>query len=259
MSNIIFYFSGTGNCLKAAKETAKELGNCEIVSMAKPGGFSILKQYDTIGFIYPVYFYGLPKKVIEFVDNLKLNDNKTAYTYAIATCGDGAGYAIYQIYELLRKNHNIELNYGKKLKMFSNYIVMYNMSKKVDEITKKSNERLFTVIKSIKNRENNKINKFTKLIIFINNWFLKNASKMGKHYNVNENCNGCRICEKVCPVKNIELNNNKPVFNHNCEQCVACIQYCPKQAINYKNATQKRRRYTHPEISYLELSESNYR
>ena len=35
MSNIIFYFSGTGNCLKVAKEIAKELENCKIVSMAK--------------------------------------------------------------------------------------------------------------------------------------------------------------------------------------------------------------------------------
>ena len=76
---------------------------------------------------------------------------------------------------------------------------------------------------------------------------------MDKNYTVNNNCTGCTICEKVCPVKNIEMADNKPKYKHHCEQCVACIQYCPQKAINYKNVTQTRRRYTHPEISYKEL------
>jgi flavodoxin len=54
MENIVFYFSGTGNSLKVAKTLAKELGNCEIVSMAGVGKYSLTKQYDTIGFVYPV-------------------------------------------------------------------------------------------------------------------------------------------------------------------------------------------------------------
>ena len=70
MVNVVFYFSGTGNCLKVAKSIANELGNTEIISMAKSGNYFLKKQYDTIGFIYPTYFWGLPKKVIEFVSGL---------------------------------------------------------------------------------------------------------------------------------------------------------------------------------------------
>jgi hypothetical protein len=33
--NVVFYFSGTANCLKVAKTIANELGNTEIISMAK--------------------------------------------------------------------------------------------------------------------------------------------------------------------------------------------------------------------------------
>jgi epoxyqueuosine reductase QueG len=51
--------------------------------------------------------------------------------------------------------------------------------------------------------------------------------------------------------------NNKPQYKHHCEQCVACIQFCPQKAINYKDATQNRRRYTNPEIKYKELYEYN--
>ena len=80
---------------------------------------------------------------------------------------------------------------------------------------------------------------------------------MDNDYNVNNDCNGCAICEKVCPVKNIEIVNNKPEFKHHCENCIACIQFCPQKAINYKTATQNRRRYTNPEINYMELYEYN--
>ncbi|MDR3121471.1 MAG: flavodoxin, partial [Clostridiales bacterium] len=38
-----------------------------------------------------------------------------------------------------------------------------------------------------------------------------------------------------------------------CEQCMACIQFCPKRAINYRDKTQKRKRYHHPDITAQDL------
>jgi len=255
MNNIVFYFSGTGNCLKVAKDIAQELENSEIVSMAK--SFNFTQQYDRIGFVYPTYFWGLPKKVIEFIENINLENNKGAYFYAITTYGGSAGNAIYQLYELMLKRHGIKLHYGQKLQMFSNYVIMYEMSEKIDEITQKSHEKLIPIINSIKMKKNNRVNKFTKICEFINKDFIKKVSNMDKDYTVNDNCTGCTICEKVCPVKNIEMANNKPRYKHHCENCLACIQFCPQKAINYKDATQNRRRYTHPAINYMELYEYN--
>jgi len=197
----------------------------------------------------------LPRKVIEFVSGLDFGNNKAAYFYAIATYGGSAGNAINQLYELLLNKHNVKLNFTQKLKMFSNYVIMYDMSKEVNKITEKSDKNLVPIINSIKNRENNKVNRLTKIFSFINKDFIKRVSTMDKDYNVNNNCTGCGICKEVCPVKNIELTNNKPQFNHNCENCTACIQFCPQKAINYKNATQNRRRYTNPGISYKEFSD----
>jgi ferredoxin len=257
MENIIFVFSGTGNSLKAAKDVSKELGDCEIVSMAKPYNFT--KQYDSIGFIYPAYFWGLPKKVIEFVENTKFDSNKNAYYYGITTYGGSAGNALYQLYELLLNKHGIKLNYGEKLRMFANYVVIYDMSEKINEITEKSNKKLVPIIDSIKMKKNNRVNRITKVFQFINKNFVEKVSAMDSGFTVNSNCTGCGICEKVCPVKNIVLVNNQPRYNHRCEQCVACIQFCPQKAINYKDATQNRRRYTNPAINYKELYEYNNR
>jgi ferredoxin len=257
MNNIVFYFSGTGNSLKVAKSVIAELGGGEIVSMAKPQGYTLTKQYDTIGFVYPTYYWALPKIVITFIENIKITNNENAYFYAIATYGGNASGAITRLNELLLKNHNIKLNSGHGIKMFSNYVLLYNMRKKVDEITKESNERLVPILNSIKNKENNTIKKSNKFFIAINKENIKKVSKAAKDYKVSKDCSGCGICKEVCPVKNIQMVNNKPQFSNNCEQCVACIQYCPQKAINYKDKTQKRRRYTHPEISYKELAESN--
>jgi ferredoxin/flavodoxin len=257
LSNIVFYFSGTGNSLKVAKTICEELRDGEIVSMAKSAGYTLAKQYDSVGFIYPVYFWGLPKIVIEFIGNLDLTKSKNAYYYSIATYGGSAGNAVNQLYKLLLNRHGIKLNYGRKLRMFSNYVVMYNMSKKINEITKKSGEKLMPIIDAVKKKENNSINRLTKVYGFLNKQFIKNVSTMDRNFTVNNNCNGCGICKTVCPVGNIEIQNSKPVYNHKCEQCVACIQFCPQRAINYKNVTQTRRRYTNPEISYKELAERN--
>jgi ferredoxin/flavodoxin len=257
MGNIVFYFSGTGNSLKAAKDLSRELGNCEIISMTKP--FDFIKQYDSIGFVYPTYFWGLPKRVIEFIKSINLDNNKNTYYYSITTYGGSAGNAIYQLYELLFNIHGIKLNYGQKLQMFSNYVVIYDMSEKINEITTKSHEKLIPIVNSIKMKRNNRVNKSTKIFGFINKGFINKVSNMDKDFTINSNCTGCGICEKVCPVKNIEMADNKPRYKHHCEQCVACIQFCPQRAINYKDVTQNRRRYTNPEIDYKQLHEYNNR
>jgi ferredoxin/flavodoxin len=249
MAHLIFYFSGTGNSLKVAKVVSRELGGAEIVSMAKPR--TVTKQYEAIGFVYPTYFGGLPKVVYEFVTRLNLEDNKNAYFYSIATCGGFTLNCLPQLDELLKK-HGVKLNYGGKIKMFANDVLMYDMSTKIDKITKNSDKKLVPILRSIKNRDTNKIKKS---ILYRDSY--KDVSNFVRDYNVNENCISCGICGEVCPMKNIEIVNNKPQFGNKCEACLACIQYCPQKAINYRNVTQKRRRYTNPEIDYKELAKWN--
>jgi ferredoxin len=141
--------------------------------------------------------------------------------------------------------------------MFANYVVMYDMSKNIDEITKRSNEKMLPIINAIKERKNRNANRLTKIFAPINKSFVDKVAVMDKDYSVNEKCISCGICKEVCPVENIEMINRKPQFLHHCENCLACLHYCPQKAINYKDKTQNRRRYSHPEISYKELSASN--
>ena len=255
--NIIFFFSGTGNSLKVAMDLAKEMQNCEIISMGSSSQYTLQEGYETIGFVYPTYFRGEPRKVREFTMNLNLKKNPDSYYYAVTTCGKYRGNALIHIRDILKKK-GVTLNYSAKLDMFSNYVVVYDMSERVNERTNDSEENFVPILEDIKNRRTNGRKEFKPFTEIIYRTLIRVAPNMDKNYNVSSACVGCGICKKVCPVNNIGLDdNNRPFFKHHCEQCVACIQYCPQRAINYKDKTQTRRRYTNPSIKYTDLAKFN--
>ena len=46
-----------------------------------------------------------------------------------------------------------------------------------------------------------------------------------------DKCIGCGQCEKLCPMKNITIKNQKAVSSDQCTMCYRCINKCPKQAL----------------------------
>ena len=258
--SIIFVFSGTGNSLWAAKKISEKLENCDIVSMGRNKEYTLTEEYDVIGFVYPTYYRGIPARVQEFVLQLELQNNKSAYFFAVATCGsvDTACNATVQMRNLL-KGKGITLSYAEKLDMFSNYIIMYNMRDTAREEARQSASDLEPIIGNIRKRTVELTEARIKPIEhLIYKGFFHFAPHMDKHFNVSDACIHCGICQKVCPVNNIELGQDgKPYFKHHCEQCLACIHHCPTKAINYKNNTQDRKRYTHPDIPWQELAKLN--
>lgn len=255
--NIIFTFTGTGNSLWAAKEIAKSLENCEIASMGKD--YKIEPGYDTIGFVYPTYGGGIPRRVRDFITDLDLQGNKDSYYFAVATCGRvaRAQNAVTQVRNLLKRK-DIPLHYGERLDMYSNYVINYEMRETVREEADQSAIDLEPMIRHIRNHETNDGNRMLTPRQITSIGFMHIVSNMDKGFNVSDACIHCRTCQKVCPVGNIEMDEDvRPRYQHHCEMCLACIQNCPVKAINYKDKTQSRGRYRHPDVSCRELEEFN--
>jgi Fe-S-cluster-containing hydrogenase component 2 len=88
---------------------------------------------------------------------------------------------------------------------------------------------------------------FPRLYTFITYPVYKHGRKTGK-FTVNDNCVGCGLCEKICPLKAIRIENEKPVWQSpQCELCLGCLHRCPKQAINFGGQTAKNGRYVNPQ------------
>lgn len=80
---------------------------------------------------------------------------------------------------------------------------------------------------------------------FINWGFYKFALK-DKKFTVGDECNGCGLCEKVCPLNNVKVAEGKPTWNGNCTHCMRCICMCPQEAIEYGKASLGKWRYLCP-------------
>ena len=261
--NIVFYFSGTGNSLKIAKDILGNIGGGALVSMANLSGDILRQHYDTTGFVFPVYFWGLPDIAARFIANS--NVGNSAYCYGIATSGGSPGNGLAQLNELLKRHHHRELNYGQNITMQTNYILhgypiyfwnFHHADHRAKILSEKAERQVNQIIEHINRRENNKTGKMSRFRDLYHNKCMKNISRIDENYAVNDDCTRCGICTRVCPVKNIAWESG-PVFKHHCEHCLACIHCCPQRAINYKNMTQNRKRYVHPEIACGELIQRN--
>ena len=93
--NIIYYFTGTGNSLAAAKLIARRLGDCEVVFMK--GAFTPAAHYERMGFVLPCYAGGAPKAALQFLKNMPLTGDSADYVFSVTTCNDSGGDASFML------------------------------------------------------------------------------------------------------------------------------------------------------------------
>jgi NAD-dependent dihydropyrimidine dehydrogenase PreA subunit/flavodoxin len=261
-NNMIFYFTGTGNSLQAAKSIAEHNGET-LISIAsemnsKDSTFEYtLKDNEVIGFVYPVYSWGPPEMVLDFIKRLKLNNYKDNYTFSVATCGDNIGNTMKVLKAELNKK-KLDLHSGFSLQMPNTYIVMFNVDSMEIQNKKLSaaEETLKGIIKIIEERKRGvfQIKKGPVPFILtsvINPGFNKGARDTKKFY-ANDNCTGCGICEKVCNTQTIKV-EGKPKWGKECTQCLACIHLCPVKAIQFGKGTEKKGRYKNPNVKVSEM------
>ncbi len=246
MKNRIYFFTGTGNSLKAAKTIAEALDDCELVPICKDTPLEMPTGCERIGFVFPNYAGGLPKMVAEFIRTVELPD---AYLFAVATYGGFSGSVLARVEDLLKQKGQ-SLNYGASVRSYPNLVTAYPMIKGVGFFTKLANRKSKRLAKEIAAKQQKPIPALQESAPKMYEGYMAQIHDSDQNFYVNNDCISCGICSNVCPAKNITIDDGKPVFHHQCESCMACIQYCPKRAINDKDKTEKRGRYTNPDIGY---------
>ncbi|MDF2988625.1 MAG: 4Fe-4S ferredoxin [Eubacterium sp.] len=257
---MIFYFSGTGNSLQAAENIANHNGE-PLISIAEKinSGEKVfefeLKENETIGFVYPVYAWGPPGMVLEFIDRLKFKNYNNQYVFSVATCGGNIGNTM-KLLDRGLANKGLKLSGGFSLLMPNNYIIMGDVdSKEVERQKLQAAEKTLLDINRVIEKREAGVFQIVRgflpglLTGVVNPMFSKHAADTKKFY-ADERCTGCGICQKVCNTGTITV-DKKPRWGNNCTQCLACINYCPVKAIQYGKGTAKKGRYTNPNVSLL--------
>ena len=244
----IFCFSSTGNSLYVAKGIAETIGG-DIKPMR---GDSVVCEDEVIGFVFPVYFWGLPRLMERFIKSLTI-ENKEAYIFSVATYG-GMAHGIHGLLERLLKPKGVKLSYGKNLKSVENYTPGYKVNDS-EALRRKVDENLRKIADEIKSRKSNKI--YAPSFINKLSYRFYPDENSDRFFSVAPTCTGCAICQKVCPANNIVLDAGKPGFGHKCENCLACLHNCPECAIDWKGKTKGKPRYRNAGISLNELISLN--
>ena len=256
MKTIIYYFTGTGNSLAAARQIATLLGNCELVPIAPlmntPG--TIVPDADRVGIVCTVYDCGVPSIVAAFAGRLDVSSAQ--YLFAMVTMGGTGISALHQLDGIFKDRQGRGLDAAFAVPMPGNFTPLHRIAPdaKNDEILKKADIRVGDIAGAIARGEKappgfSPVSAVMKALTY--GPFVRNVHGQDAAFTVSDACTACGTCAKVCPVGNITLENDRPVWHHRCELCCACLHFCPTEAIQFGVlfGTKDRGRYRHPALT----------
>ncbi len=204
----IYYFSGTGNSFHAARMVQKSFPDSIVESITEFRNITdVTINDDKLLIICPVYFYGIPHIVKEFLEHLNYDGVKYFSFIFTAEYPDGIAAGML---ENICNRKNVKLNSCFYLQMPTNYVIKSRMLKsdEIEKVLNKSEKKLSKIIETIK-KEKNHIEKDSKLYSLIVNakksylkWE-KEFPEFDSGFTVTDKCNGCKLCEKHCPAGNI--------------------------------------------------------
>jgi ferredoxin len=224
--------------------------------MAGPDAARPLPDTQRIGLVFPVYIFGLPLIVARFIEKLRIPAG--AYVFAVAAHGGMACSTLTQTARLFSKQ-GMTLSAGFAVTMVDNYTPLSGaISVEKQKVRfEKAKRTIDKICAAIENGGEYIYRGWPLVNWLFSGWMYRRAAPkipaMDKQFLADSNCNGCGVCEQVCPVNNIKMNEHRPVWQHHCEQCFACLHWCPTEAIQYGKNTKGRKRYHHPEVKIQDI------
>lgn len=238
-----------------ARAISDALGDTEVIPIAHTRSNDHDEPHEILGIIFPVYWGGLPLKVLEFIRSLK--GHRSSYIFTVVTHAGEPEFALAQLRDELQKI-GLDLSAGFPLRMPSNYIIDYDAPSEsgIQRILDNAGNTINEIVETLRNQ-----------IIYLPashfssysgpsrsyKQFLERVNSADEKFWVDENCTECETCVRICPVQNIQMKEGKPEWLHGCEQCLACINWCPESAIQYGSGTESRGRYTNPSVTIEDL------
>lgn len=232
------YFTGTGNSRYAIEVFLQEYNsNCKAISIEDYNVAEKIKEHTEIIFSYPVQYSTVPKILRDFIEeNKALWSNKKIFIIATMGLfsGDGSG-----VLGRLLQEYGAEIIGGLHLKMpdsIADERVLKRPLEKNIDIVKEAEKKIKNAVYKLKQGTPTQegIGTFCRIAGFLGQRFIfgyKTKSYTDKLKIDTRKCVQCGKCVKICPMKNIKIDNGTICSGNQCTMCYRCVNYCPKQAI----------------------------
>lgn len=258
---MIYYFSGSGNSCAVA-DTLADLLNCRTKTV---GGWDISSDKE-LGLVLPVYSWGVPPHVLQWLERVKLPDQKPEYVWALLDYGDEAGYAHRMLRRVLEKR-GLRLDAVFGLQMPNTYVLLPGFNVDPEELAMQKLEaarpRLHEIAGRITECERGVEDLHIGPMPFVKSRLIfplfRRWGIFPSRWHVDlDKCVGCGECERACPTCNVcmidkhlvncgggnkcgvYLDGGHPEWGDNCTSCLGCYHACPEHAIGYGRATAKK-------------------
>lgn len=231
------YLSGTGNTKHCVQKLVNLLDkNATAIPIENSDAITLLSQHDFIILGYPVQFSNTPVMVRDFINNnADLWNSKKVLCVATMGLfsGDGAGCSARVL-----KKCGAKIVGGLHIRMPDAVCDVKMLKKslaKNKEIIKRADLKIEKWATKIQNGIYPKdgLYFYDRIAgcICQRFWFREKTKNYSDKLKISNNCIGCGLCAKQCPMGNIVLKNNKAIAGGRCTMCYRCISLCPKQAI----------------------------
>lgn len=232
------YFSGTGNSRYALETFLGQYDeSAKVFAIEDESLVGHIKNNEEIVFSYSVQFSNIPKMLKDFVDRYRhLWQGKKIFVIATMGLfsGDGAGI----LARRLRK-YGAQITGGLHLKMPDSIADEKALKRPIEknvELVKAAEKKISNAVREMKNGRPSQegigfLHHFAGLFGQRLYFYNKTKRYTDKIKIDTRKCVACGKCAGLCPMKNLNVEDNVAKAGNGCTMCYRCINICPKQAI----------------------------
>lgn len=248
---IIYYFSGTGNALTAARWIAQNAAsrgiNASLISIDrfKKPSFSSNQEKTLIGFLYPTHGFSLPWIMLKFMLRFPIVNKKDAFilnTRAGMKAGKWFTPGLSGMAQLLALSVLLIKGFRIKgllpLDMPSNWISIHPglNENTVDLIVERCrgiidnfSEKILAGKRVYKGLWTLPID--IAIIPVAIGYSFFGRFILAKSFISSGGCGNCRLCREECPTGALKIIDGRPYWSFKCESCMRCMNICPRKSI----------------------------